>query len=209
MAILRLNFDRALSIILILLPQGAIAESCDMAQVAAHSATGTKIFGSISGEKALLFTSDLDVNTDGAARSYHPDDPRGTSLALNNMGNAITRIFDADGKDVTCSPRSGECFTRFMKVFEAARDAKYEPTGHPRVETGGIVPWVRDASLGWDLPCTIATGPYKGYFVAQTALLANPRAGICDPSRYVDALSMNAIVLPRKANWSSQGVRTD
>src|SRR4029079_16992813 len=62
---------------------------------------------------------------------------------------------------------------------------------------------------GWKVPCTIASGPYAGFFVAQTALLANSAAATCDPARYVDALAMNAIVLPRNARWSSQGVRTD
>lgn len=169
----------------------------------------TPVFASTSGEKAIFFASDLDVNTDGAARSYHPDDPRGRSLALNNMGNAITRIFDAQGRDITCSPRRGACFTRFMTTFEAARDAGYNPAGHPRFETDGIIPWRRDASLGRDVPCTIASGPFTGYFVSQTALLADRNADICDQGRYLDALSINAIVLPRAADWRSQGVVTD
>lgn len=169
----------------------------------------TPVFASTSGEKAIFFASDLDVNTDGAARSYHPQDPRGRSLALNNMGNAITRIFDAEGRDITCSPRRGACFTRFMTVFEAARDANYDPVGHPRFETDGIIPWRQDPALGRAVPCTIASGPFAGFFVSQTALLADRSAGICDQARYLDALTINAIVLPRQANWRSQGVVTD
>lgn len=188
----------------------AAADGCAMTLIARHGDPArTQVFASTSGEKAIFFASDLDVNTDGAARSYHPDDPRGRSLALNNMGNAITRIFDAEGRDITCSPRRGACFTRFMTVFEAARDAGYDPDGHPRFETDGIIPWQRDAALGRDVPCTIASGPFAGYFVSQTALLADRSAGICDQARYLDALSINAIVLPRQANWRSQGVVTD
>ena len=71
--------------------------TCGMDLVTRHGdAAATPIHASTAGEKAIFFTADLDVNTDGAARSYHPMDPRGKSLALNNMGNAITRIFDAD-----------------------------------------------------------------------------------------------------------------
>lgn len=186
------------------------ADGCGMTLIGRHGdAARTPVFASTAGEKAIFFASDLDVNTDGAARSYHPDDPRGQRLALNNMGNAITRIFDKEGRDITCSPRQGACFTRFMDVFEASRDAGYNPVGHPRFETTHIIPWQRDTTLGRDVPCTIASGPFAGYFVSQTALLANRNAGICDQSRYLDALSVNAIVLPRQANWRSQGVVTD
>lgn len=186
------------------------ADRCDMTLIARHADPGrTPIFASTSGEKAIFFSGDLDVNTDGAARSYHPDDPRGRTIALNNMGNAITRIFDARGRDITCSPRRGNCFSSFMTVFEAARDADYDPAGHPRIETDGIIPWRRDAALGRDVPCTIQTGPFAGYFVSQTALLTNRNADICDQARYLDALSINAVVLPRQADWRSQDVRTD
>lgn len=188
----------------------ALPQACGMGQIARHGDPArTAIFATSAGEKAILFTADLDVNTDGAARSYHPDDPRGRSVALNNMGNAITRIFDAGGRNITCSPRSRACFTRFMTSFEAARDAGYAPSGHPRIETDGIIPWTMDPARGWAVPCTIASGPTRGFFVAQTALLADSRAGLCDPARYVDALTMNAIVLPRNADWRAQGLRTD
>jgi hypothetical protein len=183
---------------------------CDMALAVRHGdPAATAILASTSGEEALFFSADLDVNTDGAARSYHPDDPRGRTLALNNMGNAITRIFDAEGHDITCSPRRGACFGTFMETFDAARDAGYDPRGHPRFETTGIIPWRLDPALGREVPCTIASGPFAGYFVSQTALLADASADVCDQARYLDALAINAIVLPRGAAWRSQGTMTD
>lgn len=184
--------------------------SCGMARIARHAdPKQTSILASTSGEKALYFASDLDVNTDGAARSYHPEDPRGQSLALNNMGNAITRIFDSAGRNITCSPRSGACYTRFIETFEAARDAGYPASGAPRIETARIIPWRMDPRLGRQVPCTITSGPFEGYFVSQTALVVNSQARICDQSRYLDAMKMNAIVLPRGVSWSSQGTVTD
>jgi hypothetical protein len=186
------------------------AQSCDLREAARHiDAVGTQIYSAESGLAALYFRADMDVNTDGAARSYHPDDPLGRDKALNNIANAITRIYDADGRDVTCSPRSGACFSRFIETFEAARDARYAPAGHPRVETEGIIPWRRDESLGWDVPCTITTGPNAGFFVSQTAVALDPTLDQCDQGRYLDSLAINANVLPRGADWRSQGVRTD
>lgn len=186
------------------------ATRCDLSPIARHGDPArTSILASTSGEKAIFFVADLDVNTDGAARSYHPADPRGQRLALNNMGNAITRIFDSQGRDITCSPRRGECFGRFMAVFEESRDADYDPQGHRRFETGGIIPWQTDPALGRKIPCTIKSGLFAGYFVSQTALVADRGADVCDQTRYLDALAINAIVLPRGANWRSQGTVTD
>jgi hypothetical protein len=151
----------------------------------------------------------MDVNTDGAARSYHPDDPRGKTIALNNMGNALTKIYDANGSDITCSPPTGDCYSRFISTFEAARDANYAPNGVPRVETDRIIPWKLNPTFGWATPCTISSGPNAGYFVSQTAVIVDSSKDICDQSRYLDSLTINANVLPRGASWSSQGIVTD
>src|ERR1043165_1346794 len=43
-----------------------------------------------SGErKIILFQTNLRVNTDGSPLSYHPQDPRGQTKALNNICNGI------------------------------------------------------------------------------------------------------------------------
>jgi hypothetical protein len=188
-----------------------LSQNCDMPLSGRHiDPERTPIYASTQGEKAIFFTADLDVNTDGAARSYHPDDPRGTGgLALNNIANAITAIYDASGRNITCSPRSGPCYTRFIETFEAARDAGYDPAGHPRVETDHIIPWRFDPMLQRPAPCRIQSGPDAGYFVSQTAFIVNRNAAICDQSRYLDALAFNAVVLPRGVQWRSQGVITD
>jgi hypothetical protein len=180
------------------------AAVCDMALVARHTdPKRTPILAARSGPAALFFTADLDVNTDGSARSYHPDDPRGRTKALNNIANAIQRIHAADGTDITCAPRRGACFTRFITTFEAARDAGWARTGAPRVSTDGIIPWQRVG--GRRVPCTIAAGPHQGFFVSQTALAADPTRDACDQERYLDSLAFNAIVVPRGVTWSSQG----
>jgi len=194
----------------LLAPSWAAAQvQCAMTATASHpDARGGTILASSSGEPALYFRGDLDVNTDGAARSYHPDDPRGQTLALNNIANGIRKIFDAEGRDITCSPRRGACYTRFIETFEAARDSGYAPNA-PRIDTKHIIPWKMDPALGRETPCRIEDGPFKGYFVSQTALTVDPDAGVCDQWRYLDSMTFNAIVLPGGAVWRSQGVRTD
>lgn len=184
--------------------------ACDMHLIARHADLArTRIYAASGGVASIYFKTDMDVNTDGTARSYHPDDPRGRTLAFNNMGNAITKIFNASGQNITCSPRQGACFTRFMETFEAARNAKYNPNGHPRIETSGIIPWKMDSALGRKVPCTIESGVFKGYFVSQTSIAVDPTKDVCDQGRYLDSFLFNATVLPRAVTWSSQGTRTD
>jgi hypothetical protein len=191
-------------------PVPSLAETCDLAEAARHrDMQQTQVYASEGGVPALYFRADMDVNTDGAARSYHPDDPRGRERALNDIANAITRILDAEGRDITCAPRRGSCYQRFIATFEAARSARYSPRGQPRIETTQIIPWRRDEQLGWDVPCTITEGPDAGFFVSQTAVVADAARGVCDHRRYLDSLAFHANVLPRGVTWSSQGVETD
>lgn len=181
-----------------------------MQKIATHVDAGkTGIFASPGGLPSIYYQANMDVNTDGSARSYHPGDPRGKKLAFNNMGNAISRIRDASGKDVTCSPRKGECFTRLIETFEAARDSRYATSGHPRVETDGMIPWRIDDKLGRRVPCTIESGVFKGYFISQTSIAVDPKKRVCDQGRYLDSFAMNAVVLPKFVKWESQGTRTD
>jgi len=209
---MRATWAGATATVLCLLTAGApaLAQTCDMARIKQHGdAQRTSIYAASTGVASLYFRADMDVNTDGSPRSYHPDDPRGERLAFNNIANGIGRIRDALGVDITCSPRRGACFTRFITTFEASRDAGYDPVGHPRFTTPGIIPWKFNPALGRSAPCTIASGPFKGYFVSQTALAADPSRDACDQARYLDSQAFNANVLPGGAVWKSQGVATD
>ena len=98
-----------------------------------------------------------------------------------------------------------------MDTYEAAKAANFDPDGHPRIETTGIIPWKHSEALGLPkVPCTIESGPYKGVFVSQTSLLVNDGLAECDQARYVDSFTFNANrFLPRGAIWKSQGVATD
>ncbi len=188
---------------------GPVQAACDMTASAGPAVGSTRVVASARGLPALYFRADMDVNTDGAARSYHPQDPRGRTLALNNIANAISAIYDASGQRIDCSPRRNACFTRYIRTFEAARDARWNPKGHPRIATRHMIPWKHDPALGWDAPCTIASGPFAGYFVSQTSKPADATLGECDQARYIDSMTIPAIVLPSGVAWRSQGVVTD
>lgn len=157
----------------------------------------------------IFYRADLDVNTDGAARSYHPDDPRGLSFALNNMGNAITRAWNANGHRIRCdggnaANRRGACFSEYIDAFEGARELNFNPRKFPRIETKGIIPWEESTLLGHNVPCLNKLG----YFVSQTSLTLNRNLDICDQDRYVDSMSINAVVyVPGKLR--AQGVVSD
>lgn len=168
------------------------------------------LLSSTRGENPTIFyRADLDVNTDGTARSYHPQDPRGISIALNNMGNAITRAWNENGQRITCdggdaSNRQGACFTEYMNAFEGARDLGFDPNAFPRIETKQIIPWEYSAAEGHIVPCLNDLG----YFVSQTSLSLNSSLGLCDQARYVDSLKINAVVyIPGRLR--AQGTTSD
>lgn len=190
--------------------EAAHSAECGMAAIGRHKdARQTQIYAASNGVASIFYRANMDVNTDGSPRSYSPQDPRGKNSAFNNMGNAITDIFDRSGNQITCQPRSGACFTRYIETFEASRDAKYDPVGHPRFTTDGIIPWKMDAALGYRVPCTITEGVFKGNFVSQTSISVDPSKSACDQGRYLDSFAFNAVVLPRSVSWSSKGVKTD
>lgn len=188
----------------------AVAQQvCDGALSQLRTIDGNVVNAFGNGAPAVYFRANMDVNTDGTSRSYHPDDPHGRALALNNVANAITSRTDKNGKPVSCSPRKGACYSEYVSAFEAARDSGWATVGVPQVKTDGIVPWKLNARTGRLEPCRIEGGPFNGYFVSQTSAILNPRLGECQQERYVDALTIRAIVLPKKHGFSSQGVKVD
>jgi hypothetical protein len=186
-----------------------VAAQCAMARLQGGGPQPAPVFAATDGLAALYVRSDLDVNTDGTARSYHPMDPHGGSRAFNNMANAITRLVYPSGQEETCKPRRGECYMRFIRAFEAARDANWDMRGTARIETRWIIPWRHDPALGRAVPCTIRDGRFAGYFVSQTSRAFDPARDECDQARYIDSFGLNGVVIPQDARWQSRGVVLD
>lgn len=130
--------------------------------------------------KALMFVTGLNVNTDGTARSYSVDDFWGESKAINNLCNAMG---DA------CAGLSAEQLRERRILTQAAAKE-----GWPKDKllaskiSASIIP---NDSNG--KPCSTP----DGYLVSATSLVNPTSKDKCDLSRYVDALTVSALVLPK------------
>jgi hypothetical protein len=144
-----------------------------------------------SDRKIILFQTNLRVNTDGSPLSYHPQDPRGRTKALNNICNGISvrRV----------NSNANLCFTAFgeaIRVFEKFRDSNFQtvPPGF-RITWKNVLATVQEN--GKDVPCVFKSGEFKGYFGSLTALrneLTTGR-GECDVNDQVNPMTVPALVL--------------
>jgi len=139
----------------------------------------------------ILFQTRLRVNTDGSPMSYHPQDPRGTDKALNNICNAIVVKRVGSNKNL--------CFTSFgeaINVFKQFRDSNYQtvPPGF-RITWENVLATVKEN--GKNVPCVFKTGAHQGYFGSLTALKNGLTGdlGECEVNNQVNPLTVPALVL--------------
>jgi hypothetical protein len=144
-----------------------------------------------SQRKIILFQTNLRVNTDGSPLSYHPQDPRGRTKALNNICNGIAVRRSGENKNL--------CFSAFgeaIRVFERWRDSNFQT-----VPPGFSITWQNVfASVkenGKDVPCVFQTGEFKGYFGSLTALKNDltTNKGECDINDQLNPMAVPALVL--------------
>ncbi|MEH3047856.1 hypothetical protein [Sphingomonas adhaesiva] len=134
---------------------------------------------------ALLFVSALKVNTDGTRISYHIDDPQAQRLAINNIANAMRR--NVPDKVAT-----------FRRLAAA---------GFPAPATWqALLPNVIEADRRTGKPCLDA----DRYLVSKTSDVAidggHARDGDCTQAKWLDALDVNALVLPSgRTEFSARG----
>jgi hypothetical protein len=140
----------------------------------------------IGGARPLAFVvPDVKVNTDGTRISYAVDDPRAKTKAINDIRNAYH------------DP------TRSISDFEAVRDAGWKPTARVwSILNSTIIE--KDARAGHEgRPCL----DDKGFLVSMTAIRAKNSGvqGDCDQSKWVDALTVPAFVLPGGLQFAQSG----
>ena len=144
--------------------------------------------------RPLLFITSLKVNTDGTRISYHQDDPTGNNCQ-NNPGASPCAI-----NNIRNSYRN---HTRPESDFTNIRDAGYPPETTWQVLSPSIIE--KNSTTG--KPCITP----DGYLVSMTADVAVPggfaRQGDCDPSKWIDALTVPAIVLPTAAKFLNFGLK--
>lgn len=131
---------------------------------------------------ALLFADTMNINTDGTRRSYSVDDFWGEKQALNNLCNAMS---DA------CDGLSSEQLKQRRIVTQAAKASNWpaSQTAATRISPS-IIPF-RNGK-----PCP----EVGGYLVSATALHKPKIADPCNIDNYADALTVPAIVLPKRAS---------
>lgn len=148
----------------------------------------------------ISFAADVDVNTDGAMKSYHPDDPGSfdagplnTKFALNTVCNGIS-IMKPDGSVLYGASKCRELLVDYARL----RPLNWRDTA------GIYVRWFGIASTGPRAPCIDAA---SGYFVSQTKVPLDGTLPTCDPARWPDALALSSIVLPYDAAMKGAGVQ--
>lgn len=176
---------------------------------AAHAACGTGAGFSLPDgnqqrpvrrhQGALLFTSGMRVNTDGAANSYHPIGR--SEGALNTICNGIAvtpRSGPFAGVRVSAkqpSSISGERRCQIiLDAFRASRDSNWSTAG-------AEIHWFAIAMEGPPQngryrPCIQQSGPFRGFFVAQTSRAADPSRPVCDPAHWISSTQIPYITLP-------------
>lgn len=140
----------------------------------------------IGGARPFAFVvPDVKVNTDGTRISYAADDPRAKTKAINDIRNAYNNP------------------SRPISDFEAVRDGGWKPTARVwSVLSSKIIE--KDARPGKEgLPCL----DDKGFLVSMTAIRATNSGaqGDCDQSKWVDALTVPAFVLPGGSQFGPGG----
>lgn len=142
----------------------------------------------VGDERPFAFVvPNVKVNTDGTRISYKVDDPRGQNGAINNIRNAYR------------NPKKP------VSDFEQIRDAGWKPASRVwEVLSRNIIE--EDARIGRKgLPCMDSAG----YLVSMTADVAVDggfnKVGDCDQSKWIDALTVPALVLPAGSKFQSNG----
>lgn len=158
---------------------------------------------------ALLFTSGMRVNTDGAANSYHPV---GTSAgALNTICNGIA-VTPRSGPfaDVRISATRPSSLSgpqrcqRILDVFRESRDSGWR-IGNADIDWFAIA-MEGPPQGGRYRPCIQQSGPFQGFFVAQTSRAADPNKPVCDPAHWISSTGIAYITLPG-SRLAPHGVR--
>jgi hypothetical protein len=147
--------------------------------------------GASADAQFVLFQSSLRVNTDGAPNSYHPDDPKGKTKAINNIANGIN--VRRGGRSVS--------YAETIRVFEDFRDHNWTvPAGYQMTWQNVLAARTEESRK---IPCVFTSGEYKGYFGSLTALknsLSGAAAGECGAANQLDERYVPSLVIAGGSN---------
>lgn len=169
-----------LPIVLLWLVSTAAGAQCPLTQEStfAHAEIGpVKIFRDVS-SSALTFASQMQVNTDGAPDSYHPDD----------IG--ITHICNGVSVGSSCTWKA-QCLPEFRQANAEGFRGPTKICFFAMVTGADGVPIIQGA-----------TDPKPGYFVSTTAL-HQPGENVRTPQAQLDSNTVPFAVIP--GNWQRSG----
>lgn len=159
------------------------------------------LFKNEANKRLIIFKTRLQVNTDGCPISYHPYDPKGDSIALNSVLNAVAvyrvkdgiRISNPQNPNKLSRAEKSEMTKEAYKVFELWRDSDYD-TNQPK---GYNIKWKSVLIEKKNKPCIFLEGKYKGYFVSATTLKngLTEDLGECSFKNQINPLEIPSIVL--------------
>jgi hypothetical protein len=149
------------------------------------------------GARSLFWIAPMQVDADGAPNAYHRDDPHGNKgLAIEHIGYGM-RIAK-NGKLVPFAPKeekNGAWLEAYQRIVEnnwkAPRGYSVSIFGFGKNEKGEV--------------CVTADGK----LVSTTSLLLRREGGVCDQSRYVDALQFPGVVVPSRIPNEETGPDAD
>ena len=145
----------------------------------------------------ILFEAPLRVNTDGAPNSYHPDDLRGTSKAINSICHAVTLRPAGTSKPITCAASIPLIRSMFDQL--AVKDVWAPPAGYT-VRWQSVIA-ARENAAKQLVPCTFRSGPYAGYLGSLTALKQGvSQKGECEVLNQLDQRFVPGLVLAGNPN---------
>ncbi|MGH7784565.1 MAG: hypothetical protein ACREO5_12080 [Candidatus Binatia bacterium] len=141
----------------------------------------------LHGMKPLLFVvPDVKVNTDGTKISYKVDDPRARNGAINDIRNAM-RAGHTIAEFEQLAQNDWQPLTRTWQVLSSAVIEKDRRTGKPCVTADNfLVSMTADVSVAG----------------------ARDRVGDCDQTKWIDALTVPALVLPGGSQFQAKGAKT-
>jgi hypothetical protein len=147
--------------------------------------------------KALFWVRPMEVDADGAPNAYHRDDPHGNKgLAIEHIGYGM-RI-EKDGTRIPYVTKEEEN-TAWLDIYKRIVNNGWKAPDGYSVEIYGFAK---------DENGDICVGP-DGQLVSSTSIILKRDGGMCDQSRYLDALKYPGIVVPHRAKDEEAAANAD
>ncbi len=188
---MRLREKTLLTAIFLLLVQSGTAQTC----AGKPQPLGTKNGWALDGGGFAMF-SKMNVNIDGYAKAYHPDNAAaGALLHLCEAG----KVYLPDGTSYEGSESNQTCTGKFMTDFAKIRAAGWQDPSVGAINWYGIVGQGSATIHGRTITAVkpVEQKDGSGFYVSPTSLFDHNVKDEGDQDRYVNPLHIPAAVVPR------------